>query len=74
MRRWMLWLAPVIVACVSTNAAVLNPGLKLAPVCPDGVQVFTDSSKVGKPYTKRVLTSQRGDPPSVPCQRRAAES
>jgi len=60
MRRWMLWLTPVLVACVSTNAALLNPSLKLAPVCPDGVQVFTDSSKVRKPYTEVAVLNSKG--------------
>lgn len=49
------------VACVSTNAALLDPSLKLAPVCPEGVQVFTDSSKVGKPYTEVAVLASKGD-------------
>jgi len=60
--RLPLWfLAVGICACVSTNAALLNPGVTLAPVCPDGVQVFTDSSKVGKPYTEVALLNSSGD-------------
>src|SRR5256884_1849912 len=50
----------VLAACVSTNAALLNPSLKLAPVCPDGVQVFTDTSKVGKPYTEVAVLNSKG--------------
>jgi hypothetical protein len=53
--------AAVLAACVSTNAALLNPSLKLAPVCPEGVQVFTDSSKVGKPYTEVAVLNSKGD-------------
>src|SRR3989454_2889928 len=34
--------------------------LKLAPVCPDGVQVFTDTSKVGKPYTEVAVLNSKG--------------
>src|SRR2546428_14040769 len=49
-----------LAACVSTNAALLNPSLKLAPVCPDGVQVFTDTSKVGKPYTEVAVLNSKG--------------
>src|SRR2546427_8861934 len=37
-----------------------NPSLKLAPVCPDGVQVFTDTSKVGKPYTEVAVLNSKG--------------
>lgn len=55
------WLAVALVGCVSTNAALLDPSLKLAPVCPDGVMVFTDSSKVGKPYTEVAVLNSRGD-------------
>src|SRR3989475_3301735 len=50
-----------LAACVSTNAALLNPSLKLAPVCPDGVQVFTDTSKVGKPYTEVAVLNSRSE-------------
>ncbi len=50
----------VLAACVSTNAALLNPSLKLAPICPDGVQVFTDTSKVGKPYTEIAVLNSKG--------------
>jgi len=48
-------------ACVSTNAALLNPAVQLAPVCPDGVQVFTDSSRVGKPYTEVAVLNSKGE-------------
>jgi|SRR5690242_2427102 len=61
MRRLAVALVFAMVACVSTNAAVLDPSLKLQPVCPDGVQVFTDSSKVGKPYTEVALLASKGD-------------
>jgi hypothetical protein len=55
------WLAVVFAGCVSTNASVLDPSLKLAPVCPDGVMVFTDSSRVGRPYTEVAVLNSRGD-------------
>jgi len=49
-------------ACASTNAALLDSSLKLTPLpCPAAVQVFTDSSKVGKPYTEVALLSSSGD-------------
>ena len=51
----------VLCGCVSTNAALLNPGVTLAPVCPDGVEVFTDTSKVGKPYTEVAILNSKGD-------------
>ena len=39
---------------------LLNPSLKLAPICPDGVQVFTDTTKVGKPYTEVAVLNSKG--------------
>jgi len=59
--RWTLWLVIPLVGCVSTNAAVLDNSLKLAAICPDGVKVFTDSSKVGKPYTEVAVLNSKGD-------------
>ena len=50
-----------LAACVATNAALLDPTLKLAPICPDGVEVFTDSSKVGKPYREVAVLASKGD-------------
>lgn len=47
-------------ACVSTNAAVLNPSVKLAPVCPDGVQLFTSADKVGKDYREIAILNSKG--------------
>lgn len=55
------WLSLLLVGCVSTNAMVLNPSLKLAPVCPDGVLVYTDSSKVGQPYVEVAVLNSKGD-------------
>lgn len=55
-------LALVCAACVSTNAALLDSSLRLTPLpCPEAVQVFTDSSKVGKPYTEVALLNSSGD-------------
>lgn len=49
-------------ACVSTNAALLDSSLRLTPLlCPEAVQVFTDASKVGKPYTEVALLNSAGD-------------
>jgi len=54
-------LAPIaLTACVSTNAAVLNSAQTLPAVCPDGVLIFTDSSKVGKPYQEVAVLNSKG--------------
>jgi len=59
--RLMLIGAAVLIACVSTNAALLNSSLVLPRICPEGVQVFTDSSRVGKPYTEVAVLNSKGD-------------
>ena len=60
----MRGLVPLLVlataGCVSTNAAVLNPSVKLAPICPDGVQLFTSADKVGKDYREIALLNSSG--------------
>jgi len=52
---------PLLAACVSTKATVLNPTTQLTPICPDGVQVFTTPDKVGKQYTEVALLDSKGD-------------
>jgi len=49
------------VACVHTNAAVVDVTQKFAPLCPDGVKVFSDTSKVGKPYQEVALLNSKGE-------------
>ncbi len=47
-----------ILGCVSTQATRLNTQLVYPKICAEGVELFTDSSKVGKPYVEvAVLTS-----------------
>ena len=48
-------------ACVHTNAAVLDVTQKFAPLCPDGVKVFSDTSKVGKAYQEVALLNSKGE-------------
>jgi hypothetical protein len=56
-----LSLAAALAACVSTKAAVLNPGIRLAPICPEGVMVFATADRVGKAYTDVALLDSKGD-------------
>ena len=51
----------LLAGCVSTNAAILNPSIKLAPICPDGVQLFTTTDKVGKDYREIALLNATGE-------------
>ncbi len=52
--------------CATTHATMLDPSSpRPARVCPAGVQLFTDQSKVGKPYTElAILTWENDDPTS----------
>lgn len=51
----------VLAACVSTKATVLNPSARLAPICPDGVMVFSSAEKVGKPFVEVAILSSTGN-------------
>ena len=57
----LLLVVAVVVSCVHTKATILDPSLKLSPSCPEAVVVFTDSSKVGRPYKEVALLSSEGD-------------
>ena len=59
MKRLLLILV-LGVACVHTNAAVVDVTQKFAPLCPDGVKVFSDTSKVGKSYQEVALLNSKG--------------
>jgi hypothetical protein len=48
-------------ACVSTSATVLNPEAQMAPICPEGVQLFTGADKVGKEYREVAVLNSKGD-------------
>src|SRR3989475_10870890 len=60
MKRTLLALVVGAAACVHTNAAVLDVTQKFAPLCPDGVKVFSDTSKVGKSYQEVALLNSKG--------------
>jgi hypothetical protein len=51
----------VLGGCVSTNAAVLDASVKLAPVCPDGVALFTTADRVGKDYREIAILNSKGN-------------
>ncbi len=54
-------LLAAIVACVSTNATVLDPTLKLARSCPDGVRLFTTPARVPSTYREVALLNSKGE-------------
>lgn len=53
--------ALALTACVSTNAVQLNPTAQRAPVCPDAVQLYTDSSKVGTAFEEVAILNSKGE-------------
>ena len=56
-----LALLVTIVACVSTNATVLDPSIKLARTCPDAVRLFTTPARVTSPYREVALLHSAGE-------------
>jgi hypothetical protein len=56
-----LGLAVLCAACVSTNAAVLNPGVSYQKICPDGVQMFTSAERVPAPYQEVAILNSKGE-------------
>lgn len=61
--RTLTRLCPILAltACVSTNAALLDPTVKLAPVCPEGVALFTTAERVGSAYTEVAILNSTGE-------------
>ena len=49
------------VACVSTNATVLDPNLKLVRMCPDAVRLYTTPAKVPSAYSEVALLHSAGE-------------
>lgn len=59
MRAFLLLLPLALAACVQTNAAVLDVTAKHAPICPDGVKLYTDTASIGGPFERvAILTSE----------------
>ena len=58
-------LLALVMACVSTNAVKLNPGVQRAPVCPNAVRIYTDSSRVGDRFVEVALLNSKGQSGSM---------
>lgn len=54
-------LAGALGACVQTNAAVLDVTAQRAPICPNGVKIFTDTAQIGGPYQAVALLNSTGE-------------
>jgi hypothetical protein len=50
-----------VVACVSTNATVLDPTLRLAETCPDAVKLYTTPARVPSAYREVALLNSKGE-------------
>lgn len=51
----------LVCACVSTNAALIDPNVQLARTCPAAVKLFTTPDRVGKPYREVALLNAKGE-------------
>jgi hypothetical protein len=58
---WYVLLAFPIGACVSTNAALLDPTVKYQKICPDGVQIFTTAEHITNDYREVALLHSKGE-------------
>lgn len=54
-------LLAAVVACVSTNATVLDPTVKLARTCPDAVRLYTTPARVPSTYREVALLNSKGE-------------
>ncbi len=54
-------LVTLTAGCVSTNATILDPSIKLGRTCPDAVRLFTTPSKVPSAYREVALLHSKGE-------------
>lgn len=47
--------------CVHTQAAMLTTSTALPPICAEGVQLFTASDQIGKPYRELAILQASGE-------------
>ena len=57
---WITLLA-VTVSCAHTNTVLVDPSSTLAPVCPNGVRVYTSADKVPSKYKEVALLNSTSD-------------
>jgi len=53
--------AVLICACVRTNAALIDPSVRLARTCPTAIKLFTAPTAVGQPYREVALLNSTGE-------------
>jgi len=58
--KYLLLGCIALVGCVRTQASMLNPTQEHSPICPNGVVIYTDTSRVPKPYEEVALLNATG--------------
>jgi hypothetical protein len=53
--------AALLTACVSTNAALIDPSVQLARTCPAAIKLYTTPDRVGKPYREVAVLNAKGE-------------
>jgi hypothetical protein len=53
--------AVVVCACVSTNAALIDPTVHLARTCPGAIKLYTTPDRVGQPYREVAILNAKGE-------------
>jgi len=56
-----LLVAVVVLGCVSTNAALIDPSVQLARTCSDAIKLYTTPDRVGKPYREVAVLNAKGE-------------
>jgi hypothetical protein len=53
--------AVLLSACVSTNAALIDPSVSLARTCKSAIKLYTTPDRVGKPYREIAVLNAKGE-------------
>ena len=53
--------AVLLCGCVSTNAALIDPSVRLARTCPAAIKLYTTPDRVGQPYREVAVLNAKGE-------------
>jgi hypothetical protein len=51
----------LVLGCVSTNAALVDPSVRLARTCESAIKLYTTPDRVGKPYREVAVLNAKGE-------------
>jgi hypothetical protein len=51
----------LVVACVHTNAALIDPSVHLAPTCAAAIKLYTTPDRVGQAYREVAILNAKGE-------------